>query len=168
MKKTYVLFVLSMLCASSVALAYGPYPGHLELNAANSDIYSALNSLAQARNHYNRDPFGGHRQQAMNILENQALEQIQAAVNYANKYPSDGACTTYPSSVNPNPFPRHPELSMAEVRLEFAAVALQNACNGANAFGDFRDKALASVQQAENQIAAAVDWANTHGGWRRF
>jgi hypothetical protein len=140
----------------------------MDLNAANDDIYSALNSLSQAQNHYNRDPFGGHRQEAMSILQNQALEQIQAAVNYANKYPSDGACKAYPSRVNPNPFPRHPELSVAEVRLELAAVALQNACNGANAFGEFRDKALVSVQQAENQIAAAVEWANNHSGWRRF
>jgi hypothetical protein len=145
------------LFVSSLAFAdYGPYPDHPDLNDANTDVYAALGDLAQARG-----SFGGFREEAEEAL-NQALPDIYQAVLYANANPSGGACESSPYQGRPDPYPRHPELSRAEARLERAVVSLKNACNGANQFGGHREDAIGEVQQAESDIAWAVDWADHH------
>lgn len=162
-KSVIGLMAVVALSVSNLAFAYGPYPNHPELDAANNDLNSALNSLAQANNPNDpADPFGGYREAAVNVLQNQALYQINESVNYANTYPSSGYCQPQYANINPNPYPRHPNLSQADVLLQQAVLSLRNACNGPNAFGGYRDQAIASVQQAENDIAAAVQWANNH------
>jgi hypothetical protein len=152
------------LCLSNLAFAgYGPYPDHPNLNEANNVIYSALDFLARAQNPEDPgNPFGGFREQAEDILQNRALPDIYQSVLYANAHPDEDSCPSYPYSGNPDPYPRHPELSRAEVLLERAVVSLRNACNGDNQFGGHREDAIEAVQRAEANIADAVRWANTH------
>ncbi len=70
---------------SAVAFA-GDFKGHPNLKKAHNKVEEAIKHLEEAKNGVSGDPFGGHRDNAENLLK-QVLSEIDQAGQYAEAHP---------------------------------------------------------------------------------
>jgi hypothetical protein len=76
--------IVSLISTSAFA---GDFKGHPNLKKAHNKVEEAIKHLEEAKNGVSGDPFGGHRDNAENLLK-QALSEIDQAGQYAESHPA--------------------------------------------------------------------------------
>jgi hypothetical protein len=87
-QKTKALMVAAGTVSLISVLAFaGDFKGHPNLKKAHNKVDEAIHHLEDAKNGVTGDPFGGHRDNAENLLR-QALSEIDQAGQFAEAHPA--------------------------------------------------------------------------------